>query len=159
MYSTVFDVGRNGFHWWICLFPMFFVLAGGLLWAAGQVPWPGQEERARIQKVFGLIGIVVGILATVSWLCRDYIEYRGFVATLTDPRCLVEEGTVRDFKPMPRGGHSTESFTVNGKGFSYGAGWGSTAFNSEWNKGLIKEGSQVKIWYAGANILRIQVRQ
>lgn len=70
----------------------------------------------------------------------------------------VTEGVVSDFIPMPPGGHSTERFVVNGVRFEYGSGWGSTTFNSEWNKGFIHNGVEARITYVGKEIIKVEVK-
>ncbi len=59
---------------------------------------------------------------------------------------------------MPPGGHANESFRINGVNFSYSGGFGSTVFNSEWNKGAIRDGVEARISYRGSDILKIEVK-
>jgi hypothetical protein len=70
----------------------------------------------------------------------------------------ITEGVVTDFIPMPPGGHASKSFRIDGVNFSYGSGFGSTVFNSEWNNGAIHNGVEARISYRGPDILRIEVK-
>ena len=42
--------------------------------------------------------------------------------------------------------------------FEYGSGWGSTTFNSEWNKGFIHNGVEARITYVGKEIIKVEVK-
>lgn len=63
-----------------------------------------------------------------------------------------------NFIPMPPNGHSTESFNVSSSYFEYSSGWGSTSFNSEWNKGYIHNGAKVRITFLDKDILRVETQ-
>jgi hypothetical protein len=84
----------------------------------------------------------------------EYIEVKRAVARHD---YQVVEGTVSDFVPMPRGGHSVETFRLNDAAFHYGSGWGSMMFNSDWNRGYLHNGARVQLAYRGDDILRVEV--
>jgi hypothetical protein len=92
-------------------------------------------------------------------LAGQIIEYRRGQKQLDDGNYRVVEGMVRDFIPMPPGGHSIESFKVGETPFHYGSGWGSIRFNSEFNRGYIRDGATVRITYNDGGILRVEVRR
>jgi hypothetical protein len=94
----------------------------------------------------------------VSFLSM-YWEYRSARKAFEIHSYSVSEGVVTDFIPMPPGGHSTESFKVNGVRFEYGSGWGSTMFNSEWNKGFIHNGVEARITYVAKDIIKVEVKR
>ena len=70
---------------------------------------------------------------------------------------LAVEGTVKSFRPIPPGGHSTQSFNVNGVPFEEASGWGSIYFNSEWNNSLVCEGAEVRIPSKDGKIIRVEI--
>lgn len=154
-YRTVFDVTHVGVQWVIPVlmftFASLFALMGWGLRTS--------DDRAFVNK--GLIfeiGGSTGIFAAVVAFCVNTGEYYVAKKALVTRQCSVTEGVVTEFVPMPDGGHSTESFRVNGVKFEYGSGWGSTVFNSEWNKGFIHDGVPARITYRGQNILKVEVR-
>lgn len=154
-YRTVFDVAQNGFQGWLFLLfvigGMLFTLVGTALKSSDDADF---RTKGRLFQLFGIVFAVVGLSFGVS----SYLEFSRFERALTKHRCSVVEGVVTDFVPMPPGGHSTESFNVNGTHFEYSGGWGSTSFNSEWNKGYIHNGTRVRITYTGTDILRVETQ-
>ena len=106
---------------------------------------------------FQILG-AVGVLAALVFFASMYWQYRNVMKAFADHSYSISEGVVQDFIPMPPGGHSTESFVVKGVRFEYGSGWGSTTFNSEWNKGFIHNGVEARITYVGKEIIRVEVK-
>lgn len=154
-YRTVFDVTQVGFQWWI---PLLFVIFGAMFAGIGSVLKTSDGKDSAVRAVlFQVIG-AGGILAALVFCASMYNEYRNARKALATHNYSVSEGVVSDFVPMPLAGHSTESFVVNGVRFEYGSGWGSTTFNSEWNKGLIYNGVQARITYVGKDIIRVEVK-
>lgn len=151
-YRTVFEVG---FQWWIPLlgfiFASLFCLLGWGLRTSGD---KGLFDKGLTFQVVG----VVGILFAFAFLASLYVEYHAARKALATRDYSIVEGTVSNFIPMPPGGHSTESFVVSGIRFEYGSGWGSTTFNSEWNKGFIHNGVEARITYVRNEIIRIEVK-
>jgi hypothetical protein len=88
-----------------------------------------------IFQAVGAIGFVGGLV----FLVADFAVYHEASRALSN-RDYAVEGVVTDFAPMHVGGHAVESFRINGVNFSYGGGWGSTVFNSDWNKGPFTTG-------------------
>ena len=101
---------------------------------------------------------VAVIFAAAGFFASMYLEYRHIQKAFTEHSYSVSEGVVSDFIPMPPKGHGTESFVVNGVHFEYGSGWGSTTFNSEWNKGFIHNGVEARITYVGTEIIKVEVK-
>ena len=154
-YRTVFDVAQVGFQWWIPLLIFIFAaMFAGIGWAIRT-----SSDRGSVTKglMFQLVG-GAGVLLAFVFLVSMYVEYYNGRKALATHTYSVAEGEVTDFVPMPPGGHAIESFAVNGTHFEYGSGWGSTTFNSEWNKGFIHNGVQARISYVGKDIIRVEVR-
>ena len=98
----------------------------------------------------GAGGLGAGNMLFQRWRCLSWAK-RG------DYR--VVQGVVKDFDPMPTGGHADESFTVGGLAFDYSdfdlskGGFNSAASHG----GPIREGLLVRISYREGRILKIEV--
>ena len=110
--------------------------------------------KGTLFQIFGALGT----LGALVFFASMYGEYRNAQKASTTHSSSVVEGVVTDFIPMPPGGHSTERFLVNGVHFEYGSGWGSTTFNSDWNKGFIHNGVEARITYVGKDIIKVEVK-
>jgi hypothetical protein len=155
-YRTVFDVTQNGFAWSL---PFLISMGAGIFLLLG---WALRKSGDRDLSVKGMIfqgSGGIGFLGALVFLIAGYAEYHSASKALTDRDYSIAEGVVTEFIPMPPGGHANESFRVNEAGFSYGSGWGSTVFNSEWNKGFIHNGVQARITYRGSDILRVEGKE
>jgi hypothetical protein len=153
-YRTVFDVAQNGLQWW----PLFGLIFGALFTIVGlALKKPGDKDSALKATLFQLFGGMF-ILFALGFFASTYSEYRNARKALATHSYSISEGVVSDFVPMPPGGHSTESFAINGFRFEYSSGWGSTTFNSEWNKGFIHDGVQARITYVGKDIIRVEIK-
>lgn len=117
----------------------------------------GDKDSATKGTLFQAVG-AVGFLGALVFFVSTYWDYRSARKAFETHSYSVSEGVVSDFIPMPPGGHSTESFEVNGFRFKYGSGWGSTMFNSEWNKGFIHDGVEARITYLGKDIIKVEVK-
>ena len=154
-YRTVFDVTQVGFQWWIPLLIFIFgALFVGIGWA---VRASGDTDSLTKGKFFQILG-AVGMLAALGFFTSMYGEYRNAQKAFAAHAYSVSEGVVEDFVPMPPGGHATESFMLHGVRFEYGSGWGSTMFNSEWNKGFIRDGVEARITYVGKDIIKVEIK-
>jgi hypothetical protein len=154
-YHTVFDVSQSGVQW---LVPFLAAMGAGIFLLIGWVLRKSGERDQSLKGVFFQLIGGLGVLGAVGFLLASYSEYQQATRALSDRNYSTAEGIVTDFIPMPPGGHANESFRINGVSFSYGSGWGSTVFNSDWNKGFIHNGTQARITYRGQDILRVEVR-
>ena len=152
-YRTVFDVAQNGVQWW----PLFGLTFGALFAVIGlALRTSGDKDSPVKATLLQLIGAVC-ILFALAFFASTFNEYRNARKAFATHNYSISEGVVSDFVPMPPGGHSIESFAVNGVHFEYGSGWGSTTFNSEWNRGFIHDGVQARITYVGKDIIRVEI--
>jgi len=154
-YRTVFDVTQVGSQWEI---GAVCILAGAVLLVLG---WGLRSTGASVSfksSMFLIVGagaILAGVLITAV----KYTEHRTYERGMREGSCSTVEGTVSDFRPMPSGGHSLESFKINGAYFEYGSGWGSTTFNSNWNNGFIRDGVQARITFSDDKaILKVETK-
>jgi len=154
-YHVVFDASRNGSELAIfALAPIGVLLAASIGWALKGSNDPKEAIKGRMFLLLSAVGLVLSLVL----LLGHYSEYYRAKKALQTGDYQVIEGTVKNFIPMPPGGHSTESFDIDKTSFRYGSGRGSIVFNSEWNHGYIHNGVQVRIVYKDEDILRIEVR-
>jgi hypothetical protein len=162
-FKTVFDAADQGYAtWWFPASGLIFVVLGTLT-----VSSPGLIDRVlpgglqgKARRIFGWCFLTFAILWTLVTFVSTYSEYLTAVTALRDGHYGVIEGQISDFVPMPYGGHSMESFAVEGHRFSYSdyvvtAGFHNTASHG----GPIRDGLYVRIFYVGNLILRLQVAQ
>jgi hypothetical protein len=117
---------------------------------------PGFRSRGFVWFFF-LFAVAWTVIAGATTGIR-YLELKRMMASGT---FQAVEGEVRNFKPMPYGGHAEESFDVAGASFRYsdfdltGGGFNNTASHG----GPIREGLPVRIAYSGNTILRLEVQR
>jgi hypothetical protein len=164
-FKTVFDAANEGYAWWLPAFGLIFVALGGLLVfkpaLAQRIMWWGLPLQGRYRTAFGWIYLVFGSFWTVGTFLGTYSPYYTAMSCLNAGNCPVVEGTVTNFIPMPYRGHKDESFTVNGRRFSYSEYDDVTPgfHNAASHGGPIHQGLYVRITYSGNMILRLEVAQ
>lgn len=144
---------------WVLL-PCVFFLVG-----LERVRNPDSRKSRLVQRVSGSFIIVLSIVA--GWVSFravivNYLHRRGQLRT---GQYIVVEGPVEHFVPMPYQGHASESFNVQGVGFSYSTYEITSCFNHTTSHGgPIHEGLQVRIAYVPTRdryepncILRLEV--
>ena len=157
-YAVVYDILDEGFSGKRLLIP--------LAWLAGLLCFVGAAVRSARRREFDALAGVCLLLA--FWLCAGVFGVGNVVREQW--RCMqwarsgdyqVVEGAVRDFKPMPKGGHALESFTVGGVPFCYSdydlsrGGFNNAASHG----GPIRAGLVVRIAHHDGRILRIEVSE
>src|SRR5262245_32431394 len=113
-YQVVFDASRNGSQLAIFLaapiFALIFVMIGLALKNS-------IDPKEAIKGKFFLAISGVGFLLSLVLIAGNSAEYYQAKRALQTGNYKVVEGTVRNFVPMPPGGHSTESFDIGGTSF------------------------------------------
>lgn len=154
-YHVVFDASRNASELAIyALAPLGVLLAALIGWALKGSSDPKEANKGKMFLLVAAVGLVFSLVLLVG----NYSEYYRAKKALQAGDYQVIEGTVKNFVPMPSGGHSTESFDIDKTSFRYGSGRGSIVFNSEWNHGYIHNGVQARIAYKEKDILRIEIK-
>ncbi len=154
-YHVVFDASRNASELAIYALPPLGVLLAALIgWGFRGSSDPKEALKGKMFLLFAAVGLVFSLVLLVG----NYSRYYRAKKALQAGDYQVIEGTVKNFVPMPSGGHSTETFDINKKSFRYGGGRGSIVFNSEWNHGYIHNGVQARIAYKDEDILRIEIK-
>jgi hypothetical protein len=154
-YQVAFDASQNYsqlFIWGLGpIFASIFFLIG----------WVLRQSTEKFERKKGVFFTAVSsalLAGSLLFLFAAANDLRIAKTALRSGRVKIAEGTIENFVPMPPGGHATESFIVDGTPFSYGSGWGSITFDSDWNTGFIHNGVQVRIAYRNGEILRIEVK-
>jgi hypothetical protein len=97
-------------------------------------------------------GSVAEVFLTLSTAALTW-DYVHLTWLLDSGRCVVVEGTVNDFRPMPKWGHGQEPFSVSRVRFAYGddirAGCNKTAPEG----GRIRDGQQARIHYFPSRLM------
>ena len=150
-FSTVYIVTKNGFYWILPLALTAIVIVTLLLFRF--TTNQGAKTMLRVILLVGALIGLVGMLIIVGNYVDNSIAYlRGHYSTI--------EGTVDDFSPLPaQQGDYSESFSVNGKSFSYSdflAGQGCFNHSSTYG-GPVRQGVYVRIAYKDNCILRLDI--
>jgi hypothetical protein len=153
-YHTIFNAAQNsGEVANDFLGPVIALVPGLFGWAL----LGSEDKQSKLKGKFFILMSAVCFVCAISVAIGTQREFRQVKKALETGDYQVSEGIVSNFVPMPPGGHAMESFRVGQDFFEYG-GWSSITFNSDWNKGGIHNGVQVRIAHRDGKILRIEVR-
>jgi hypothetical protein len=152
----IFDVAMKHFDWR----PMEVSTAlfiGGCL----------STLRERLGLKWGHVGIknVGSFLISFAVVTAGYVSTDWYVARRDHMRMLakgnyeVAQGPVENFRPMYYEGRREESFTVEGRTFTYSDHVVTTCFNQPASHGgPVKPGMSLRIEFTGGCILRVEAR-
>jgi len=134
-FVTVFDVLQSGFKdWQFSAFGLIFVAIGTAFFLSpriiGAIGIPYLNVPSLGRKFFRYSFLGFAILWTATSFIFTYSAYHRHKTLAQDDRCLVVEGPVENFVPMPHAGHADESFTVGGVRFAYSDYGVSDGFNN-----------------------------
>jgi hypothetical protein len=152
-YTTVFEVSKKGFNWWVPAVGFgFFILSAVLIKVGSQHRWPWSK------KWVGYFGVVFATFWTLAVFGTMFHEYNQLQAAYRRGEYATVEGVIQNFQPMPWDGHQDECFSVNAVQFCYSdyaptAGFNNTASHG----GPIRAGLSVRIGYVGSSIVKIDV--
>ncbi len=150
---TIFELGFRSFPWMRVIQPLIF-LAIGLLLAS---------LFKKRKRVYFTVGVFVASIASLFLLISLVVfvpEFAELRNTYLSGKSVIVEGVVENFHPAPAIGPARESFSVEGKLFSYNALDSTPCFhNAPFHAGPLREGLDVRIHYSGGCIQRIDVLQ
>jgi hypothetical protein len=153
-YHVVFDALRNGSELAICVvLPVLLLVPGIVGWTLIR----SRDKNSARKGALFLFSSAVSFVISVVVASIGFVEYHQMKKAGASGDYQVMEAIVSDFIPMPISGHPSESFSVGGVPFRYGAGWDSLVFNATWDRGYIHNGAQVRITHRGIDILRVEV--
>jgi hypothetical protein len=147
---------------------VIFVVIGGALWRLRHhVGWAWRGPlgaSAAGRSAFAGLFLGFAVVWTVGASIAVVGPQQNARRLLENGEARVVEGEVRNFHPMPAGGHDTERFAVGGVQFAYseyaiGPGFRHTSAHG----GPMREGLPVRIHYSGepqgATILKLEIKE
>jgi hypothetical protein len=161
-FQTVFDIEQAGFTGWRPIsFGLVFLVVGALLVLAPnlmqRILRGGLQGKGR--RVFGWIFLSFAVVWVYATYSQNYPSYRRLLDDARSGRVQIVEGVVEKFHPMPKGGHDTEHFEVNGVMFGYSDYSNHGGFNNTASHGgPMREGLYVRIAHVGRHIVRLEIR-
>lgn len=112
--TTVFEVSKKGFNWWVPAVGLgFFFLSAVLIKVSSQHQWPWAK------KWVGYVGVVFAALGTLALFGTTFLEYSRLQAAYRRGEYATVQGVIQNFQPMPWDGHQDECFSVNAVQFCY----------------------------------------
>jgi hypothetical protein len=165
--SSLYDLTEQGFGQW-----GFLTLSLGLA-GLGAIFFIGGKAFSHAQSLVGWIAYLTlrigGVGFAVSWLIigvfqtyQGYLLYRNLLEAVKSGQLMSVQGVVTEFspygsKPSP---YPKESFTVNGKTFTYSPSEIRPGFNqAQQNGGPIHDGALVRVGYIDGVIIRLEICQ
>jgi hypothetical protein len=152
-YHVVYDVIANGRSGW-------FFPAIGIAFIAIGIVFIVFRRRLYPSALQSLTFVFVGfgILWTITALFFTKVSHNNLSQALREGRCLITEGVVTEFNPMPLSGHGYESFIVSGKKFQYSDYIISPGFRqTQAHGGTIRKGIYIRVYYLGNDIARLEI--
>lgn len=153
--KVIFDATTQAFPWepiWVATGAFVF---GGVLLLLKKLKW-----RHAWSTGAGVLFMVMAVLWMVIAVAQWQMAHRDHVNALASGRYQVVQGTVEDFRPMPKDGSAEESFTISGQTFSYSDYDKldpSTCFHQTASGGgPVHEGMRLRIKYVDKCILQIE---
>jgi hypothetical protein len=165
-FVKVFDVLDSGFKdWTFSAIGLIFCAIGIAIFFFPKIiraiDIPYLDFKSRWGEVFSLLFLCFAILWTVIAFSGTDFGHQRHQALVRENKCIVVEGPVENFIPMPFPGHAGESFSVSGVQFKYSDYAVTDGFNNTSSHGgPINKESYVRICYdpGGNQILRLEIR-
>lgn len=162
-YQTVFEMSEKPFDWTFlgvglgltALTALFTFVSVLKLRAARE---EGQDSRVEMGLGLSILCLAFALCWTLfvaysSWADRARLQKR-----LRNGEATTVTGIVKDFLPMPPGGHANERFCVRDECFEYSAYSKTMGFNQTQSEGgPIREGLPVRVTYVGNTIVRLEI--
>jgi len=148
MYELVFDMD-NYFELFIPLLIASTILTGGFVMR--------REEK----NIFGRVFLFIYIFLALIFFIKSFSFAISELYSLNTKKRYFVEGEIENFVPMPYGGHSFESFSVNGIRFSYSDYMTTGCFNETKSHGgeIEGNGQKVKIEYNKNCIMKLWIER
>ncbi len=165
-FTKVFDVLDSGFkNWWFPVFGLIFVVVGLVIFfepkVVSKTGISHLNFQSKWQTFFRYFFLGFAILWTSIAFYSTCSSHRRRKTLVEEGACLIVEGPVENFVPMPYAGHADESFSVSGIQFRYSDYEVADGFNNTSSHGgPISKDSFVRICYDPSDnqILRLEVR-
>ncbi|HEV2162343.1 MAG TPA: hypothetical protein VGR52_08955 [Stellaceae bacterium] len=145
-YNIVYDASTTFSGWWI--------LFGGVVLSAGFIAIIISDYRSRrdigFRRIAPWFGLFVTITVSPVLFVSAYFPYRNIETQMSRGGYFVAVGPVQNFKPgeLGKGDVAVESFTVDGKKFSYSDSLLEPGFHrTQGEGGPLRSGLVVRITY------------
>lgn len=175
-YILVFEA--EAYTTWFSWMYVIAIVLGLLAFFFIQSIWETIKENGwgifRKDKVLILL-LVIAVVLSYASITLAYAGVYNVIAGHSlynhykNGKCDYIEGYITDFHPMPKMGHDTESFKVNGVAFAYGDENSEYYYNTcQKDGGVLEEGLYVCLWYTNVDlgveypmsyIMRIEVKR
>lgn len=152
MYIEYFNIMTSGAPGGsLALTISFTLIVTGLIFLRFRHSWPRMVKILPILALISLIGVTVKKSVSSS-------EYNRLRKVVINKKHIVTEGIVENF--IPQDDFNPESFSVNGKIFSYSDDKTNSAFNEVSSQGgPIKNGIDVRIFYQENDIIGLWIKE
>ena len=146
----IFELGFKSLPWTRVIQPLIFLAIGLLLTML--------FKRKRLYVAVGVFAASIASLFLLISLVVFVPEFAELRSAYRSGKGVIVEGAVENFQPAPAIGPARESFSVDGKLFSYNALDDTPCFhNAPFHAGPLREGLDVRIHYYEGCIQRIDV--
>jgi hypothetical protein len=156
-FTTVFEAGQQGYsNWWVPAIGIIFVTVGIWFELKPEVMlfFNGFGENGN--RIFNRAVLAFATVWTFLAFFITFTEYWGAQHRLREGLFETVEGPVTNMTEHGR----TESFTVNGRQFSYSYGDSTSGYHTTaGHGGVIRDDLYVRISYYQNKILRLEIGQ
>ena len=158
-FRTVFDAGQQAFPTgWTVSFALACVGALLVFRPALMLEILPNGLQGKARTIFSWFFFLGTTAITIVVFSSEKAAYSATKTALATGGYSVVEGRVADFDPMPYQGHKMESFTVNGRRFTYSDFIETTGFHNAASRGgPIREGLYVRVSHIGNLILKLEI--
>ncbi len=153
--KLIYDFSQRSPGFGVMLFPLLFVFIGiGIFLYNKNIVDKNAKSSFGISKrkfgmFFGLLFLSFTILVSTLTISSHISEYGKTIDVYKNKSYKTVQGLIENYHPIPKGGHDSERFTVQGVSFEY-SDYDLTDYgynNAASNGGAIKEGLFVRINY------------
>jgi hypothetical protein len=150
-FRTVFELGLTTFPWLNIIMPLSLVVLGALFARFSTRQWYRGTGFAAI-GLGSFFFLIISVSLVPDWF-GTWSDYRG-------GRSATMTGIVENLRPPVLPGPTLESFSVQGRKFSYYVGHSTPCFtNSPLGKGPIRNGINVRLHFNGDCIQKVEIEE
>jgi hypothetical protein len=145
-FITVYNVLQDYFK--LSIFIPIIMLIGGIVFFR-HIRKDAMGIEHIIKYIITPIYIAIMSFVLIGFIFQYSIDYFQIVKPYLEKKYLIVEGNIKDFIPMPEGGHVNESFNVNNIHFEYSSYSSTAGFKKVALSGgpLKQNGQYVRIGY------------
>jgi hypothetical protein len=156
-FTLIFDVANAGYRQWTFLGIGLGLTVIGSLLIVYQLYRP-PSKRGSYKRLFPYLFTAFALVWTLAVFTGTYWDYLRLRSASRNGSCEIVQGTITNFVPMPKEGHATEHFVVNGHYFEYSDFTATAGFNNtQSHGGPLAEGRLVRICSLDGEIARLEI--